>query len=281
MKIKKMENEIIDANLKFFKHKAKDYNLEEPSYKPENIKRVKKYFKGFLIKKNNPKILDIGCGTGFVIDIAKKFSTNVIGIDISNEMLKEVNKKGNVELARGNTSVLPFRDNFFDICTSYGFLHHLYDLTPTLKEAYRCLKKNGIFYSDQDPNYYYWENGKQFDPRKIENEFLKNEVIHVNDPTDGYKKKKMKSLNTAGKKTIIKSEYQKTAKGGFKEEEIRNIMKKIGFRKIFYNYEWYLGEGFVKHEISKNTDHLIKEHLQKCLPLSRNLFKYVRIIAIK
>lgn len=281
MREKEKEIDIIKANLKFFKHKAQDYNAEEPSYKPENIKRVKTIFEEFLIKKKNPKILDIGCGTGFVMDIAKKFSTNVIGVDISAEMLKEVNRKGNVETIRSNTSFLPFTENYFDVCTSYGFLHHLYDLVSTLKEAHRCLRRGGIFYSDQDPNYYYWENGRKFNPEKIKNLFLKNEIIHVNDPTDGYKRKKMKSLNTAGKETIIQSEYQKTTKGGFREEEISEMFKKIGFRQISYNYEWYLGEGYVKHEISKKTDVLLNEHLQKCLPLSRNLFKYVRIIAIK
>ena len=111
--MKKIENDIISANLKFFKHKAQDYNAEEPSYKPENIKRVKKIFREFLIKKRNPKILDIGCGTGFIIDIAKKYSSNVVGVDISVEMLKEVNVKKIVGLTRGNTSYLPFTENYF------------------------------------------------------------------------------------------------------------------------------------------------------------------------
>ena len=196
-------------------------------------------------------------------------------------MLKEVNLRNNVQITRSNTDFLPFVENYFDVCTSYGFLHHLYDIIPTIKEAFRCLKKNGVFYSDSDPNYYYWENGKKFDPKKIENLFLRNEVIHVNNPAIGHKKKGLKSLEAVGEKTFIQAEYQKTNKGGFREEEIIKIFKKIGFRKVFYFYEWYLGEGFVKHKISKNADMAVLRHLQECLPLSRNLFKYVRIIAIK
>lgn len=279
---RKKSKKVIEDNLKFFKAKASDYNKEEPSYKLENVRRVTKILKNCLNEKKNARILDIGCGTGFIIDIVRKYSSNVFGIDISLEMLQEVNRdKGNVKLSKADTSNLPVKSNYFDLCTAYGFLHHLYDFVPTLNEAYRCLKKGGVFYSDQDPNFYYWENAKKFNPDTIVNEIPKNEVIHVNDPTVDYKKKKMVSLRKAGRRTILNAEYQKTIKGGFKEEEIRKILKKIGFRNISYDYEWYLGESFTKHEISKKVDEVINEHLRRCLPLTRHLFKYVRIIAIK
>jgi len=273
---------VIKANLKFFSKKAIDYNKEEPSYKQENVKRVSKILKEFLKNKRNARILDIGCGTGFIIDIASKYSSNIIGVDISPEMLNEVNRRnGKIQLTRADTSILPLNDNYFDLCIAYGFLHHLYDIIPTFNEAFRCLRKNGVFYMDQDPNYYFWENARKYNPKEVINEIPKNEIIHVNDPTEGYRKKKLKSLDLAGRHTIIRAEYQKTFKDGFREENILKILKKIGFRKISYNYEWYLGESFAKHKISLNADKLINEHLRRCLPLTRHLFKYVRVIAIK
>ncbi len=273
---------MIQANLKFFSKKAIDYNKEEPSYKRENIKRVSKILEKLLKNKRNARLLDIGCGTGFLMDIARKYSSNIIGVDVSPEMLNEVNtRNGKIQLTRADTSILPFNDNYFDLCTAYGFLHHLYDLVPTFKEAYRCLRKNGVIYTDQDPNYYFWENARKFDPKNVNNEIPKNEIVHVNDPTEGYRIKKLKSLKLAGRSTIIRAEYQKTFKGGFQEEKILNILKKIGFRKITYNYEWYLGESFSKHKISSKADKLINQHLTRCLPLTQNLFKYVRIVAMK
>lgn len=274
--------QVIKANLRFFKAKAADYNKEEPSYRPENIRRVTKILKDCLKNKPNPFILDIGCGTGFIIDIAKRFSKNIIGVDISPEMLKEVNRDHmGINLSRTDTTHLPFVSNCFDLCTSYGFLHHLYDMVPTLQEAYRCLKKNGVFYSDQDPNFYFWSHAKKFDWGNVINEIPKAEIIHVNDPTVGYKQKNMKSLDLAGRDTILKAEYQKTSIGGFKEEEMVRILKKIGFRKISYEYEWYLGESYVKHNVSPHVDKKINEHMKRCLPLTRDLFKYVRIVAVK
>ena len=281
-KTSKEEIEVVKANLKFFKAKAVDYNKEEPSYRPENIQRVKKILKNIIKNKTNSNILDIGCGTGFIIDLVKKMNSNVYGIDISPEMLQMVNHQNHkIGLVIGDTAKIPIQKNFFDLCTAYGFLHHLYDITPTIKEAYRCLKKGGIFYSDQDPNYYFWQNTKNFEINDTKNKILKNEIEHVNDPTVGYQIKNMKSLKIAGRKTILKAEFQKTERGGFKEEEIKKIFKKVGFRKISFHYEWYLAEGYVKHQRASKEDKIINEYLRECLPFTRNLFKYVRIIAEK
>ena len=274
--------DIIKANLKFFQAKAGDYNKEEPSYRPENIKRVNNILLNIMKRKQKVRLLDVGCGTGFVIDLAYKFTKDIVGVDISNEMLKKVEtKNGKIMLVKSDTSHLPLESNSFDVCTSYGFLHHLYNIRPTIKEAYRCLKKGGIFYADQDPNYYFWQHAKQFDYRKIINEIPRTEIINVNDPTDGYKKRKMKSLDAVGKKTIVTAEYQKTSRGGFREEEIIKILKNIGFRQIEFTYEWYIGEAYAKHSLEKNSDEIIERHMRRCLPLTRNLFKYVRFIAVK
>lgn len=275
------KKQIIEANLEFFKVKSVDYNKEEPSYKPENIRRVSKILKELCQNSKEAKLLDIGCGTGFIIDLAYKFTKNITGVDISLEMLKQVKTKNGIDLIRSDTSHLPFRSNYFDVCTSYGFLHHLYDITPTLKEAYRCLKKNGILYTDIDPNYYYWQNASAFDENKVLNEVVRNEIIHVKDPTDGYKQKKLKSLAQVGKNTIVIAEYQKTFKGGFKEEKIVALLQKIGFKKIEYNYDWYLGEGYAIHNLPKNHATIIRNHLKSGLPITRSLFKYVRIKAVK
>jgi len=275
------KKQVEKANLKFFKAKAKSYNKEEPSYRPENIARVKNILRG-LSKNKNDNLLDIGCGTGFILDLAHPFFKKLYGIDLSAEMLKHVNLKNKkIKVFEGSTEKIPFEKNYFDVCTAYGFLHHLYDIKSTLKEAYRCLKKNGILYTDQDPNYYFWENASQFKSKTVKNNIPKTEIQNVSDVTFGYKKKKLSSLSEAGKKTIITAEFQKSFKLGFQEEKILKMLKNIGFRKIKYSYEWYLGEAYVKHKISSKSDKIISDHLQRCLPLSRNLFKYVKIFAVK
>jgi ubiquinone/menaquinone biosynthesis C-methylase UbiE len=279
MKISK--NEVEEANVKFFSVNASNYNNEEPNYLPENKRRVKKILKNIAI--HNPgKFLDVGCGTGFLLDLAYPYFDKLFGVDITQAMLDQVNlRKGKIEILKNNSEKLPFEDNQFDVCASYGFLHHLYRLEPTLKEIFRCMKKGAVFYSDQDPNYYFWKHLSNLDINKIDNKFVRNEVLSVQDPEEGFRWKYMKGYKKTGKKIVSISEYQKVIKGGIKDEIIKKTMLDIGFKDIKINYEWYLGEGHVIHKISRDADRKILSYLQSCLPISRELFKYISITAKK
>lgn len=279
--MKVVKKEVEKANVKFFSVNASNYNNEEPTYLPENKRRVKKILKE--ISLHNPgKFLDIGCGTGFLFDLAYTYFDELFGVDITQAMLDQVNlRNGKIKLYNSNSEKLPFKNNQFDVCTSYGFLHHLHNLKPTLKEIFRCMKKGGIFYSDQDPNYYFWKHLSNSDINKIKEKFVRREVLSIQDPEKGFRWKDMKGYKKTGKKIVSISEYQKVMMGGIKEESIKKIMSEIGFRDIKINYEWYLGEGHIIHKISKDADKKILSYLQSCLPITRELFKYVKITAKK
>ena len=279
MKITKKHVE--EANLKFFLANATNYNKEESTYLPENKKRVRKILKN-IAKQSPGTFFDVGCGTGFLLDLAYPYFDQLFGIDITQAMLDQVNLRGGkIKVVRGNSEKLPFESNKFNVCTAYGFLHHLYRLKPTLREIYRCMKKGGIFYSDQDPNYYYWKHLAEVGINKIDKKFVKKEILSVQDPDEGFRWKEMKGYNKTGKQTVSIAEYQKIFRGGIKEEVIKKIMSDIGFKDIKINYEWYLGEGYIIHKVSEDTDRKILSYLRTCLPITRNLFKYVRITAKK
>jgi ubiquinone/menaquinone biosynthesis C-methylase UbiE len=92
------------------------------------------------------RILDIGCGTYPYFLETTKFKEKY-GIDpVLN--LKAVGEKSLKlsKVAIGNKK-LPFEDNFFNVVTMLAVFEHIEnnDLEPILKEAYRILKKNGIF----------------------------------------------------------------------------------------------------------------------------------------
>jgi len=237
MKITKKNVE--DANIKFFTANAENYNKEEPTYLPENKSRVRKILKN-IGKKSPGSLLDVGCGTGFVLDLAYPYFDRLFGIDLTQAMLDEVNLRGGkVKVTKGNSEKIPYDDNQFNVCTSYGFLHHLYRLKPTLKEIHRCLKKGGIFYSDQDPNYYFWKLLSTVDINKFDTDFIKKEILAVQDPEEGFRWKEMKGYDKAGKQTVSISEYQKVIGSGIKEENIKKILEDIGFRDIEVHYVWF------------------------------------------
>jgi malonyl-CoA O-methyltransferase len=86
------------------------------------------------------KILDLGCGTGFLGEFIDK---NLIGLDISKSMLEIANSKGYTPI-QGDIENLPFKSNTFDTILSNFSLHWL-DLDKAFSEVNRVLKKESYF----------------------------------------------------------------------------------------------------------------------------------------
>ncbi len=95
---------------------------------------------------NKSKILDVGCGKGFLIYEFKKLlpKCEVYGQDISLYAIKNAKEEIKKFIKQGNASKLHFEDNFFDLVISLNTLHNLYcfDLISALKELERVSKKN-------------------------------------------------------------------------------------------------------------------------------------------
>lgn len=59
--------------------------------------------------------------------------------------LQEEKNIKNAELTEGVSDKLPFEDNTFDVVTCSQSFHHYPDTDKALREAYRVLKKGGIY----------------------------------------------------------------------------------------------------------------------------------------
>jgi demethylmenaquinone methyltransferase / 2-methoxy-6-polyprenyl-1,4-benzoquinol methylase len=106
-----------------------------------------------LIGKYNPKvILDIATGTGdFAIEALKLKPEKVVGVDISNGMLKKgrekMIKKGyedKITLENADSENLPFEDFSFDAITVGFGVRNFENLEKGLSEMYRVLNKGGV-----------------------------------------------------------------------------------------------------------------------------------------
>ena len=96
--------------------------------------------------KAGDKILDIGCGKGFLLyDFTKILpGIEVCGIDISEYAIENSKEEVKNNLILGNATSLPFADNAFDFVFSLNTFHNLecFDLYPALKEMERVGKKH-------------------------------------------------------------------------------------------------------------------------------------------
>lgn len=93
---------------------------------------------------NGTRLLDIGCGDGTLAFQATKYFQDVYGIDIAESAVQLARKKGvQADVVNLNSSVLPYKDNFFDSVTILSTLQYFYDLDSVLLECYRVLVPGG------------------------------------------------------------------------------------------------------------------------------------------
>lgn len=92
-------------------------------------------------------VLDVGCGTGTNLDLYQKAGCMVSGIDTSQSMLEEAQKKlgKRAELRLGDASRMPYPDGAFDLVTAMLTLHEMPGSirTAVMSEIVRVVKEEG------------------------------------------------------------------------------------------------------------------------------------------
>lgn len=98
---------------------------------------------------HNADLLDIGCGTGTLVGmIAEYFNGNIIGIDISPEMIKcatEKNKNKKVSFINADVENLSLQFQQFDAIICMNSFHHYSDHKCVVSKISYHLKDGGVF----------------------------------------------------------------------------------------------------------------------------------------
>ncbi len=115
----------------FLKHTCKAYDL--------------------IPKIENPRILDVGCGSGVpTIELAKLSTGDIIGIDIDQSALDKFRKKLNnnnltarITIRHASLLEFDFPENSFDIIWAEGSIH-LIGFKKSVDACHRFLKRGGV-----------------------------------------------------------------------------------------------------------------------------------------
>ncbi len=279
MKENRNVSEIINANVEVHTRMAKTYNENEPHFRPENQAKVRKILETLNPSSGKGRMLDLGCGTGFMINLAKDLYSKIDGVDVTQAMLDRVDiSSGNITLHNTVVENLPFESNSFDLVTAYSFLHHLEDYKLVLKEAYRVLKTGGILYIDLEPNRLFWQQMVGLDKSSGKNysDIVKKEIKSVL-----YVAEEVEKNWKINKDIFRKAEYIKEYMGGIEPSQFERETNQIGFRQCNTRFEWFLGQGTILHGQSLEASETVDAYLRDVLPLSQHLYKYLQFILKK
>jgi len=139
-------------------HKVAEYDYEASSYDESrfssrlgrHLDYMHKRIVGRLLNLNGKTVLDVGVGTGrFAMWLAKK-GFEVVGVDISKEMLKEAKRKTqisskNIHLILADAHFLPLRKEMFDNCICINMVNHISKMDEFLREVKYVINRTGVF----------------------------------------------------------------------------------------------------------------------------------------
>ncbi len=123
--------------------KRVDYDAISATY--DGVRSVNSEMAGALIGEAGlspgTRVLDIGCGTGNIeAALEGLIKLDSVGVDLSHGMLAEAKAKvPSAKWIRADSANLPLQAERFNFVFMVYMLHHLADIDPTMRDAYRVL----------------------------------------------------------------------------------------------------------------------------------------------
>ena len=107
-----------------------------------------------------PAILDVGCGTGYVLEILKKRenlkSASFTGVDFV--LSAEQKARTDIKFIEANIEKLPFKDGEFDTVICTHVLEHILDIRQAIAELRRIYSQRLIIVVPREREYIYTFN---------------------------------------------------------------------------------------------------------------------------
>lgn len=115
------------------------------------FRRVFKKMRKFLDKG---KLIDVGCGMGFFMDLARSTGWEVKGVEISDFAANYAQERLKIDVVKSHLKDAHLEAEYFDAATMWNVLDQIYDPKENLVELNRILKKGGYIFMRM-PNLYF------------------------------------------------------------------------------------------------------------------------------
>lgn len=114
------------------------------SISPLTIKRYEELLEQFEPYRRTGRMLDIGCGDGHFLEVAKRKGWEVYGTEYGEDAVRPAQAKG-VHMHNGLIQSFQLASDF-DVITSFEVLEHITDGKEHAPVIHRLLRNGGLFY---------------------------------------------------------------------------------------------------------------------------------------
>jgi ubiquinone/menaquinone biosynthesis C-methylase UbiE len=124
------------------------FNAENSNFWFISRNKVIEYlFRKYLGKKTNYKVLEVGCGTGYVLTgLSKNKNYNLTGAEIYLEGLKYARQRlPDVEFIQMDATCMPFKSEF-DAVGAFDVLEHIQEDELVIANIFSAIKEGGFFF---------------------------------------------------------------------------------------------------------------------------------------
>src|ERR1041385_7965770 len=206
--------EVKRANLAVYNRKTvESYEENRSIFNPRRQEAIRGVLRELHSRTGGEDLLDLGCGSGNLLRLARQVFGSVVGLDLAWKLLAGARRTSGVPLlASGDVERLPFEGECFDVITLYAVLHHILDPRATFSEAYRCLRPGGYLYTDHDPTWHF------------------HRFYHL------YYRLRYRGRPGFGSDDEEIAEVHNTQGGGLNPERLASTLRDAGFREVEIRY---------------------------------------------
>lgn len=112
---------------------------------PITIKRYHEILDRFEAVRSTNRLLDVGCGIGYFLDVAKQRGWEVYGTEYTDKAIEICAAKG-ITMHKGVLDPKNYPAESFDVITSFEVIEHINQPNPEIANMASLLRKGGYLY---------------------------------------------------------------------------------------------------------------------------------------
>src|SRR5690606_29909901 len=134
-----------ETNRAYYDEFSKQYEAHRGDNAPRGYHNLLDSLESEYVRRfgEGREVLEVGCGTGLVLERIARFASKAKGIDLSPGMLEKARARG-LDVVEGSATDLPFAEESFDVTCSLKVLADVRDIERGLSGMARVTRVGGV-----------------------------------------------------------------------------------------------------------------------------------------